>query len=244
MPLLIPVVLLQIALAIHAVRTGRAQPWLWIILVFPMLGSVIYLAVNVLPPLLAGRTARRAATGVADLADPEREVRRLRDALELAPTVENRTRLATELLRIGRAQEAAVVFEACLAGMHAGDPKILTGLAEARFAAGDPTGTAAAIEALRQHDPNHHSADLHLLYARALEGSGRTDEALDSYAALADRYPGEEARARHAALLHLVGRRTEAEALFRAVIRNVEMRRGTYRQEQREWKELAERMLA
>jgi hypothetical protein len=80
----------QMLLAVHAVRTGRMQPWLWIILFIPGLGSLIY--------ILVGDLARQ---------------------VEIAPTVHNKLRLAEECLRLGRAQEAAGLYATCAVGLHA-----------------------------------------------------------------------------------------------------------------------------
>ena len=33
---------IQVALAVHAYQHGRVRPWIWIILVFPVIGSLIY----------------------------------------------------------------------------------------------------------------------------------------------------------------------------------------------------------
>lgn len=45
------VIILQIIAAVHAVRTGRSLTWVFIILFFPLVGSLIYLIAEVVPEL-------------------------------------------------------------------------------------------------------------------------------------------------------------------------------------------------
>ena len=40
---------LQITLAVHAVRTGRPFIWIFIILIFPLMGSLIYIIAELIP---------------------------------------------------------------------------------------------------------------------------------------------------------------------------------------------------
>lgn len=42
-------VILQIVLAVHAVRTRRPFIWVFLILIFPLMGSVIYIIAELIP---------------------------------------------------------------------------------------------------------------------------------------------------------------------------------------------------
>jgi hypothetical protein len=130
-------ILLQLLLAWHAVKTGRAQPWLWVLLAIPGLGAIAYIAVELLPAWFGSAHGRRTASVVADGINPGRHYRALAQAAEAVPTVENRARLAHECRQLGRHAEAARLYEDCLQGIHAEDPKLFAGLAQARFSAGD-----------------------------------------------------------------------------------------------------------
>jgi hypothetical protein len=48
MPLIILSVIVQIALIVHAVRTGRSPYWVFIILMVPGIGSLAYFIVELL----------------------------------------------------------------------------------------------------------------------------------------------------------------------------------------------------
>ena len=231
----------QILLAIHAARTGRMQPWLWIILFIPGIGSLLYVVIELGPELLNGRTGRKVRSGVVQTVDPGRGYRALARQVEIAPTVHNKLQLAQECLRLGRAEEAVGLYETCATGLHATEPSILTGIARARFAAGDFAGAIAELDELARVAPQHRNAEGHLLYARALDGAGRTQEALGEYAALVDYYPGEEARCRYAELLERTGATELARLQYREVVRRTELQGGGYRRAQRSWYDAARR---
>ena len=63
-----------------------------------------------------------------------------------------------------------------------------------------------------QRWPDYQSAEAHLLYARALEETGRGEEALAEYRALSEYFVGAEARVRYGLLLARMGREGEAKA--------------------------------
>jgi hypothetical protein len=49
MPIALVLVLLDILLVYHAAKTGRLQPWAFIILMVPGIGAVAYVVVELLP---------------------------------------------------------------------------------------------------------------------------------------------------------------------------------------------------
>ena len=64
---LIPIlsIAIQAGLIVHVIKTGRNMLWIWAIALLPLVGSIAYTVVEVLPDLLGGRTARRARSGPA-----------------------------------------------------------------------------------------------------------------------------------------------------------------------------------
>ena len=83
----------------------------------------------------------------------------------------------------------------------------------------------------------------HLLYARALEDSGRTDDALAEYQAVAAYYAGAEARVRYGLLLDKMGRQAEAKTVLTEVLAQLKRAPKYVRRAQAEWIALAEKAL-
>ncbi|MGZ5989353.1 MAG: tetratricopeptide repeat protein, partial [Rhizomicrobium sp.] len=82
-----------------------------------------------------------------------------------------------------------------------------------------------------------------LLYARALEAQGKTDEAIAEYRRLVPYFSGEEARARFAMLLDKTGARDEARAIYQEIVKLLDGAPARYRQAQKEWGDIARRGL-
>jgi hypothetical protein len=225
--------LLQIAFAIHAYRTGRMNPWLWIIVFVPGLGCLLYLILELLPELAGGATARRMKRNLVSTVDPGRDYRALAREVEISPTVHNRLHLAEECVRLGRA--------ACATGLHAADPSVLGGLARTRVATGDFAGAREALTALRAENPEWRPAEVALLDARVHIGLGEIPQALAVLRALASTYPGEEARCRYADLLAQTGQPEAARAEYREIIRRVDLQGRVYRKSQQAWYDAAKR---
>jgi hypothetical protein len=235
--------LVQLALIMHVVRSGRPYYWIYILLLAPGLGGLAYFIAEILPEMMGTRGARQAVDNAKRTFNPEGAYRALAEELDTADTVENRRRLAEECLRIGKLEQAVSLYKTALIGIHKDDANLMHGLARAYFAAGDSANCAQTLEALKAANPKYESADAHLLYARALEGQGRRDEALHEYEAVSRYFAGAEARCRYALLLQQAGHGQQAKQLFQEVVRAVDKAGGPFKRAQREWYDIAKRNL-
>jgi hypothetical protein len=234
----------QVLCAIHVVRTGRPYWWLFLIVMVPAVGVIVYFIAELLPGLLGSRGARQAVSGAAKVFNPGRSLREAQRQLDISPSVQNKAVLANELLLAGQPESSAGLYRESLTGIHETDPALMLGLARALFAQGDAHETQVTLERLREANPGYASPDGHLLYARSLEQQGNTDAALYEYAALVPYYPGQEARARYALLLEKTGRAAEAQKIFEEIRQSIDYGPRHQYREQREWHELAKRHLA
>ena len=227
--------LLDVALIVHAVKTGRSSIWVMVILMLPGLGALTYSVVEILPGFLGSRSARRAQTSLVKAINPAGRYRELKDQLTVVDTIANRSALANEALSIGKNDEALTQYRAIVAMPMGDEPAFYLGLARAETANGDFLGAVKTLEEIKIRWPDFNSADGHLLYARALEGAGRNEEALANYADVATYYPGVEPKARRAQLLAKLGHGDEARALAAEVVAGLERAPRHVRDNQREW---------
>jgi len=228
---------------IHAIKTGRINYWLFILIFLPCLGSLLYLLFEVLPELRHSHAARRAASGLGAALDPDRRLRESRANLEIVDTAENRRQLAEERMKRGQWTEAEALYRAALVGPLADDPALLIGLAKALAGRGDHQGSFDAIEQLYRADPNHESREARLIQARALEGLGREQEAADAYRKLIGYTLGPEAQVRYGLMLKKLGDLQHAKEAFAEAIRTYGRRRGRLEPADRDWIAEAERNL-
>ncbi|MCK1394818.1 tetratricopeptide repeat protein [Bradyrhizobium sp. 1] len=244
MPVALVVLLLDITLIYHASRTGRLQPWAFIILMVPLIGALAYIAVELVPEWFSSPGARQARQRVANRLDPEKRYRELCDRLAGTDTIANRAALAEECAKVGRHGEAEQHYGHILSLPMGQDPAYALGKAQAEFSAKRPADALATLDDLQKQWPDFDSGDAHLLYARALAEVGRLDEALEEFHAVAGYFPGAEARVRYGMLLQMVGRTAEARLVFNELL--IQMRRAPkyLREAQADWLSIAEKQIS
>jgi hypothetical protein len=242
-PIFIVSLVVQIALVVHILRTGRNMTWVFIVLFFPLVGTAAYVIVELLPEWTGSRTGVQMRRKLAKLANPDRDLQQASQNFAVADTVQNAIVLAGECLAKERFAEAKELYERALRGVHSEDPVLLLGLAKARFGLGDAAGTVQTLDQLKRSNPDHTSPEGHLLFARATEQLGGIDAAIHEYEALVDYYSGPEPSCRLAALYQSRGRTEEARALFTKVLNQSKVAGRHYNTIHREWVEMARRGL-
>jgi len=244
MVLLIFLYVIQAALIVHVIKTGRNQLWIWALLLLPAgIGALAYLAVEIVPELFRSRTAQRTARSFRKAMDPGADLRRYESEARIAGNVASRQRYAEELVRHGRYDEAIAQYRETLSGLYEHDPNLMLGLAQAQFGKDDAAAARGTLDELIRLNPDFRSPVGHLLYARALEAEGNVQKALEEYRVLATSYPGAEAAVRYAQLLQAQGERAEAQRVVRELLEQARIAPGHYRRAQRTWLEAAQRLL-
>ncbi len=234
---------LQAGLIAHVIKTGRNMLWILAIFFLPFAGPIAYVAVEILPGLFGGRTARRARTSMHRMLDPDHDLRRASAEVEISGNVDARRRLADELLERRQFDAAIDAYEGGLKGIFEHDPTLLAGLAKAQFEKHDFAGARATLERLAQHNPDFNSPESQLLHARTLEALDAFDEAERAYEAAAPHFPGAEGRLRYALLLKRRGKVEQARTLLKDLLDGAKLGPAHYRRAQAEWLELARREL-
>jgi hypothetical protein len=222
MPLALILGVIDIVLVVHAAKSGRFNPWAYVILMIPVFGALAYVLVELGPEWFGRYQGQKARKHLVNTIDPSRRYRALTDELAITDTVANREALAAECLPLG---------------------KYMLGRARAEFGVGQPADTVATLNELRRRWPDYPSAEGHLLYARALEEIGRTDEAIEEYMALSDYFPGAEARVRYGMLLNRLGREAESKRVLNDLVTHMRRAPKYVRKVQAEWIGMAEKAL-
>jgi hypothetical protein len=242
---LIPIlsIAVQAGLIVHVIKTGRNMVWIAALALVPLVGSIAYVVVEILPELTAGRAARRAQSGVRRMLDPDRDLRQASAEVEISGNVDARRRLAEELYERSQYDAAIDVYQGGLKGIFEHDPTLLLGLARAQFAKSDFAAARATLERLSLQNPDFKSPEAQLLYARTLEAQDALDEAERAYAHAAGLYPGAEARLRYGLLLKRRGNLPEAQQVLKDLLDGARLGPKHYRKAQAEWLERARREL-
>jgi len=229
----------SLLMCLHVVRNGREIYWVFIILIIQPFGGLIYFVAIVLPELMGGSTARRVASLTRETLDPSRDYRQARAAYDDTPTVANAIRLGHAAAGMGRHDEAERLFRDSAQGVHADDPTLLLGLANALIELGRFDEALTALERLGKDRAQGRTPQAALALGRAYEGLGRYTEADTAYDWAAGRLPGLEAPARYAAFLARTGKLEEARTHLAEIDRRVARADPAFRKEGRQWRDLA-----
>ena len=234
MPIIGLSLIIQIALAYHVIKTGRDRYWIYILLI-PGIGSILYFVTQVLPDLGQTRTVYTAKNSLLKAIDPQRELRKKKQQLELANTLENKKHLADECLEANLLEDAIELYQSCLKGVGEGDPNILLKLAHAYFADENFQQAISTLDETIKINPNYKSTDGHLLYARSLEGLKQFEEALKEYEVVSESYPGEEGRVRYGLLLLQLNHPKKAEKVFNETLNRSKLAPKFYQKKEKHW---------
>jgi len=218
---------------VHLIRNDRSFMWIWLILIFPVGGPLIYFIIEIWPDLRGHRKIRGVSFKVPRSSTAS--IARLKDQLEFSNTIENRVRLAQALAQAGRFAEAIETLRECLRGVFKDDPLITYELAHIEFAAGHHQAALSALEKLEELRSKHESADRVLLKARCHEALGQVAEAEQTYEHALTVTSGEEARCRYALWLEKTGQGERARQLFSEITSHARRADGRYRRDNREW---------
>lgn len=244
MPLLgIIVLIIQFSFVYHVFKTGRPYWWMFVIMAFPVMGCLIYYFVEIFPGSREHRQAHRKARQLINRLQPDADLKRRAEELEVCGSVENKMALAEECCKHAMFEEACKLYESCLSGAFSQDGAILFGLARAAVESGRWETAASALARLKEDAPRHRTLETRLLSARLLQGLNRTDEALTAYQVLIPDFVGLEARFRYGKLLQQLGRHEAALQMFDEIIAHAKRFSSTVEDEQ-QWVSAARQAIA
>jgi hypothetical protein len=234
---------IDIAMAFHAVKTGRFMPWFYVIIFLPGIGAFAYFIMELLPEWMGSYQGQKTRARVSKALSPEKAYRALKIELDIADTIANRYALAQECLALGRFDEAKAHYDVILTMPLGDEPGYMLGRARAEFGLGRFSDARATLDELHQRWPNWQSGDGHLIYARALEEEGRVADAVEEYRSLSNYYAGAEPRVRLGLALRRLGREAEARTVLTDVLRQMSRAPKFARKTQAEWISMAETAL-
>ena len=227
------VLIIQFCFAYHALKTGRPYWWIFVIMAFPVMGCVIYYFVEVFPGSREHRSAHRTARNLARALQPDADLKRRAEELEICGSVDNKRALAEECMAHQMYAEAVKLYESCLNGPFANDASLLFPYARAAIESADWDKAARALERLRNEAPKFRPHEVRLLEARLLEGRGDLDGALGMYRDLVPVFVGLEARFRYGSLLSRLGQHQAALQVFNEVLTHSRRYASSIEDEQR-----------
>lgn len=232
MPLLVLLlVLLQAYCIVNVIRSERDTTWIFILLLLPVLGTLLFLFFEILPEL--------RATSLSVAKKDNREIY-AESSLDpnLPDTVINSLDIAEQLYAVEKFSDAKSIYENLLVDF-ADNPDLLFGLAKCEFGLQNYTQSISMLDTAISKNPQYRNTYAHLLYARALHQIGNLDQAEEEFNALIKYAQDAEIKYYFALLLKDNNKPKEALELLQAIIQKAKTSSSYYTDNNQEWINLA-----
>ena len=102
--------LLQIFCVYHAYKHSSEQKWYWLIIFFPVFGSLIFLYHH----FYSKDTVETISEGIKGVVNKNYQTEKLENKLNFSDSVLNKTNLANKYMDIGEYSSAIQLYESCL----------------------------------------------------------------------------------------------------------------------------------
>lgn len=236
--------IIQLALIIHVLKTGRSRYWILILFFMPLIGGLAYFIIELLPEFSGSITGQRAVRSVKQTLNPGADLRQHEAAWNQSPNVDNSRRFAEALMDSGETDKAEDIINQALKGLFATEPTLLLLKARLQFEKERTEEAIETLESLQSHNPDFRSAEGHLLYARSLEAEGQIDNAVREYSAVSGYFPGVEARYRLALCLDIAGKGTAANSELESILNDAKLAPPHFRKSQKTWLDAVKQEMA
>jgi len=111
--------ILQLALIFHAIKRSKSFNWIWLLVIVPYIGGVLYIFLELIPDL-----RDEQGHNIKDLGkklNPGKDIKNLEMEYELSKTPANKLRLAQAYAKSGMFLKASVLYEDLLTGYFKND---------------------------------------------------------------------------------------------------------------------------
>lgn len=204
---------LQILAIIHAIKTGRRQ-WIYLLVLLPGIGVIVYFFMEVLPDLRRGGLS----ANVQKYFLPNQRINDWTRKVQVSDNVTNKLGLSNAYAERGQYDKAIELASGCLKGLYADDPGIFLQLARQYFHNGQYKESIIYFDKLNAVNSNRFNmVEDDLLYVRAQEGAGLSDPADEGYRRVIRAHHSVEARYYYGLFLKKHQRNDEARMQFQAV---------------------------
>jgi hypothetical protein len=203
---------LQVICALHCIRRGNQNKWLWIIVFLPLVGCIIYIFSEMRP----GNNIRRPQIDIKAVINPASKLKKLEDIVKFADTFDNKIKLADAYLAAGLTDKAVALYESSLTGAFAENEYGIMQLAHGYFEQERYEDVINVLQKISK-TPQFARSKTHILYARALELAGKPELAEIEFRLMKGRYSNFEQRYEYGLFLIRADRVEEAAEIFEQI---------------------------
>jgi hypothetical protein len=208
------------------VRRRPDTYWIWVILMFPGIGALIYFAVEVVPDA-------RLLSGTFEVFPRRKRIKQLEGLILDNPSIGNYEELGDLYLDDGQFTRARDCFDRVIAKSDSIDPFYRRALCE--LALDDFTAAAADLQLVTARDARYDFQRAAGLHAHALARTGERDKADALFAAVTETSTLSETQFNYASFLAAEGRAAEAREWAERILRKKATMPDYIRRRERPW---------
>jgi hypothetical protein len=225
------ILILEAFCIIHCLRRGTQQKWLWMLIVLPVIGCLVYIYQEIL-------TNRHSISipkvDMGAVLNPGIKLKRLEDELRFTDTFANKIKLADAYLDAGFTDKAVEIYQNSLTGAFAENEHVLAQLIVAYFEQERYEEIIPIAKKLYKL-PQFPRSKAHMRYAMALEYLNQVDLAENEFKAMKGRYSYFEPRYEYGLFLIRQGRHQDAYQLFTDIMDEAPQLSAMERKTNRVW---------
>jgi hypothetical protein len=203
------VLLLQALCIFHSIRRGNEQKWIWIILFLSLIGCLVY----IFSEIIKWQHLSAIKSTATHIINPGGLINELEKRFKFSATYANRITLADAYLNAGMYEKAIALYEETLQGVFQNNDHVMQQLIHAYFET-DRFEEIVPLGARLTNTMNFSKSRTNLLYALALEKTGRWELVEKQYQAMNHRFSNFEARYHYGIFLLGQSRNEDASLVF------------------------------
>lgn len=224
------VLILQGICAFHSIRNGTQSKWIWIIVFLPFIGSVAYIFTEIIQK----RHVDGLQNSVSGLINPIGRISDLEKQFKLSGTFNHRVALADAYMHAGMFDKAVETYEPGLTGVFEDNEHVIRQLLVAYFQLEryeDVIRMTPRIYKTLDFSKSHSN----LVYALALEKTGKTEQAEKEFKAMNHRFSNFEQRFEYGQFLIRQNKKKEAAHLYQEIVNEAEQMNRSEKGNSRQW---------
>ena len=200
---------LQAICALHCVRKGSQNKWIYMIVFLPVIGSIAYIYTE----MLTRNQIQNVQSGVNAIIRPTATIRKLEERLRFSDTFNNRIMLADAYFGAGNIDRAIELYESSLTGTFTENEFVLTQLVYTYYEKQRFDDIVKIVPRIYKL-PQFAKSRAHTIYAIALEKTGQSEMAQKEFKTMTGRYSNYENRYNYGLFLNRAGRLQDARSIF------------------------------
>lgn len=207
------IIILQVVCAIHCVKKGNQNKWIWLIVFIPLVGCIAYIFTEI----FTRNDIQNVQSGVSSIFNPSGKIRSLQEQVNFRDTFDNRMALADAYLEVGQADKAIEIYETSLTGNFSEHEHGCMQLIKAYFEKGrydDLINIAKKAYKL----PQFKRSRANMLYAIALGSTNQSEAAEREFLSMAGKFSNYENRYYYGKFLLHCGRKDDAKKVYTEII--------------------------